>query len=262
MRFRILGSSSKGNAALLLTNETSILIDAGFSGKRLVSMLDELSIPIESIHAIFLTHEHGDHASGLRGLSQRTNIPIFANADTAEAAQRSLKRPLNWNLFETGSTFNFRDLEVSNFSIPHDAADPVGYTFTSGEGTLFSPHHTLAWCTDLGYAPTLVQEKIRRADVLVLEANYDPEMLELSPRAWSLKQRIKGRHGHLANSAALELLQSIEKPAWKHIYLAHLSEECNCPKLVETYFSKFFTQRNIGLSVVNPTGSMLPEYVF
>lgn len=262
VRFQILGSSSKGNAALLRTENTCVLIDVGFSARRLEAMLAQIGLSLDAIDAVFLTHEHIDHTAGLRGLSKRSELPIFANRDTAEAAQKPLSRPLNWQLFETGSTFTFRDLNISNFAIPHDAADPVGFTFTTGDGTLFAPHRTIAWCTDLGYAPRLIQEKIRQADVLVLESNYDPELLETSPRAWSLKQRIKGRHGHLANEAALELLSSTENPRWKHVFLAHLSEECNCPKRVEHCFSSFFNERKIGLSIVNPLENLLPEYAF
>lgn len=259
MRFRILGSSSKGNAALLITEHSKVLIDAGFSARRLTSMLEAIGESIESIHGIFITHEHSDHTAGLRGLAKRNQIKIFANRDTAAEAQRNLRHRPNWQIFETGSTFKFRDIEVSSFSIPHDAADPVGFTFVAGEDTLFSPLRKLAWCTDLGYAPKLVQERIRDADILVLEANYERELLEASPRSWSLKQRIMGRFGHLCNDATLELLEAIESPRWQHIYLAHLSDECNCPKRVLELFSPFSQARKIALSVVDPVQSALPE---
>lgn len=260
MKLRILGSSSKGNAALLTSAHAKVLIDAGFSARRLTQLLADVGESIEAIDAIFLTHEHSDHTAGLRGLAKRSNIQVFANRDTAEAAQRGLRHRMNWQLFETGSTFRYRDIEVTNFAVPHDAADPVGFTFTTGEDTLFSPRRTLAWCMDLGYAPRLVHERIREADILVIEANHDLAMLEKSPRAWSLKQRILGRHGHLCNDATLELLRAVERPRWQHIFLAHLSDECNCPALVERAFAGFRDERRIGLSVVDPLNGALPEY--
>lgn len=261
IRFRILGSSSKGNAGLLISAEARVLVDAGFSARRLEALLQETGESLEGIDAIFLTHEHSDHAVGLRGLARRYQIPVFANRDTAEVVQRPLKYGLNWQLFETGTTFRFRDLEVMSFSIPHDAADPVGFLFQNGEGTLFSPRQSVAWVTDLGYAPKLVEEKIRHADILVLEANYDPQLLDESPRAWSLKQRIKGRHGHLSNQAALKLMDEVKDARWQQVYLAHLSQECNCPQLVETLFAPLRSERRIALSVVDPSGSLLPECV-
>ncbi len=262
MRFRILGSSSKGNAALLTTNGARILVDVGFTVKKLESMLTGIGESLQSVDAIFLTHEHGDHSAGLRGLAKYPTITVFANEDTAEAAQRQTGYRLNWKIFETGSRFQFKDLEVSSFQIPHDAADPVGYTFTTGTGEPHSPKRSVVWCTDLGHAPRLIQEKIRDADVLVIESNYDSRMLDESPRPWSLKQRIKGRHGHLCNDATLELLSSIQQPRWQQIYLAHLSDECNKPSIVERCFAEFSKQRAFNLAVVDPINGLLPEYVF
>lgn len=259
LRFKILGSSSKGNAALLATEHTKVLIDVGFSTRKLNELLALAGESLATMDAIFLTHEHADHARGLQGMLKYASIPVFANRDTAEAVEKKLKYRPNWKLFETGSLFRFRDLEICNFAVPHDAADPVAFTFTAGEGDLLSPRRTLAWCTDLGYAPRLVQEKIRDADVLVLESNYDNRMLDESTRAWSLKQRIKGRHGHLANDSALELIRSIERPRWQQVYLAHLSEECNCPLRVEACFADFKLQSGIPIRVISPSESNLPD---
>lgn len=237
VRFKILGSSSRGNCALLITENCRVLIDAGFSGKRIGEMLEEAGESIDALDAVFLTHEHSDHISGIRGLTRYNNLPVFANRATAQAVQRPLKRKLDWRLFETGATLRFRDLEVETFSIPHDAYDPVGFVFSHGEDDLFSPRKKAAWVTDLGYAPELVRQKIRDVDLLVIESNHCPELLQQSERPWSLKQRISGRHGHLSNAAACELLTGIENPRWKHVLLAHLSGECNSVEAVERSFA-------------------------
>jgi phosphoribosyl 1,2-cyclic phosphodiesterase len=257
-RFRILGSSSKGNAALLTTENSKILIDAGFSARRLEALLQESGESLSNIDAIFLTHEHSDHSTGLTGLSKWPNIKIFANRETARAAQDKLNWRAPWNIFETGSTFQFRDLEINSFPIPHDASDPVGYIISAGDNTPEKPKRSLAWVTDLGYAPELIKQKIASVEILVIESNYDETMLENSSRAFYLKQRIKGRHGHLGNDATHELLKSIVNPAWKQVYLAHLSEECNCVNIVKDTFSSLMNNGgNFKIDIVNPCNGMM-----
>lgn len=257
IRFKILGTSSSGNCALLITENCRVLIDAGFSGKRIGEMLEDAGESIEKIDAVFITHEHGDHVAGMRGLAKYSHLQVFANRGTAQAVQRPLKRKLNWQLFESGQTFRFRDLEVETVPIPHDAYDPVGYVFTTGTGDdLFSPQRKVAWVTDLGYVPQLVRERVRDVDVLVMESNHCLKLLEASDRPWSLKQRISGRHGHLSNDAAKELISGIENPNWKHVYLGHLSGECNSLEAVEKAF-EFARNEKVpwSLNVVAATGS-------
>jgi len=262
MRFSILGSGSAGNSALLQTDNTRVLVDAGFSAKKLAERLGELGEKLENIDAIFLTHEHGDHATGLKGLARHPNIRVFANRGTAQALQAGLNHHVSWNLFETGATFRFRDLEVSSFAVPHDAQDPVGFLIAHGENDLLSPRRSLAWLTDLGHAPQHVRERIREADVLVVEANHCPQMLEAdTKRPWSVKQRIGGRHGHLSNEAARELLASIASPRWQHVFLAHLSRDCNSTAAVETACGVPLAALHCGFSVVAP-GAGTPFYDF
>lgn len=217
-------------------------------------MLENVGESIDAIDAVFLTHEHSDHAQGLRGLAKRADLPVFANRDTADAVQEKYcRKRVNWQHFQTGTTFNYRDLKVRSFSIPHDAYDPVGFTFTWGEeGDLFTPPGSLAWITDLGYVPAHVREHIHEVETLVIEANYDEALLEQDERRpWSIKQRIRGRHGHLSNTATYELLDEIvPNSRLKKVYLAHLSKDCNNVALVREKFAALGD--NFSVEVVDP----------
>ncbi|MDR2863384.1 MAG: MBL fold metallo-hydrolase [Puniceicoccales bacterium] len=257
-RFHILGSSSSGNCALLVTPGARILIDAGFSARRIKQALLHVGENIEDIDAVFITHEHSDHISGVPGLARLKRPVFFANQETARAVDDTCEaaRP-RWKIFETGTTFHFQGVTISAFSIPHDAADPVGYTFTFGGGDSSSPQETLAWVTDLGYVPQLVREKLKPVDYLVLESNYDPTMLANSPRPPSLKQRIKGRHGHLSNDLALELLMTLENDRLRRVFLAHLSRECNTPELVDdALMAAKALRRQCVFTVIHPAASV------
>lgn len=253
--FKILGSSSSGNCSLLRTENSKILIDAGFSGKRIEQMLNAIGESIDTIDAVFLTHEHNDHAQGIRGLSKRPDLPVFANRDTAQAVQTKLVKKVNWHLFQTGASFKFRDIEIGSFTVPHDAYDPVGFTFHWGEnGDLISPRQSLAWITDLGYIPEYIKACIRSVNTLVLEANYDESLLQNDQRRpWSLKQRIRGRHGHLSNDACHETVKDLNgNSAISEIFLAHLSRDCNSVEIVQNKFADLAHANNFKITVVDP----------
>lgn len=252
--FQILGSSSGGNCALLQTAHTKILLDAGFTAKRIGHLLEECGESIDSIDAVFLTHEHSDHAQGLRGLSKRADLPVFANQDTADAVQAKLCRPIRWKIFQTGTQFEFRDFKIRSFQLPHDAYDPVGFRFDWGEeGDLFAQPGSLAWVTDLGYVPAHVIEQIRTVDTLFIESNYDDTLLDRDEkRPWVTKQRIRGRHGHLSNSATFATIRDIlPNSRLQKLYLGHLSKDCNKPELVKEQFKSLENQ--ISIVVVDPT---------
>jgi phosphoribosyl 1,2-cyclic phosphodiesterase len=248
----ILGSGSTGNAAHIETENTRLLIDAGLSARQIEERLASSGKDVASLHAILVTHEHSDHVQGLRVLSSRYRIPIYSNKLTREAvlencaSQAGGARFLSeWKLFETGRRFNAGDFEVEPFSIPHDATDPVGFLFHAG-------NRSICFLTDLGHATSLALEKARRANVLVLETNYDVKMLQNDPhRPWSLKQRISGRHGHLSNDEAAGVLQSIMSDRLEHVFLSHLSQECNLPTIASSVISAKLAE--LGASHVNMT---------
>jgi phosphoribosyl 1,2-cyclic phosphodiesterase len=258
MRFCILGSGSNGNAALLQTPEARVLVDAGFSSRRLRQLLAEAGTTLEEIDAIFLTHEHGDHAAGIDALKHHPALPVFANAPTARAVQAKLGHRPAWRIFETGTRFTFRDLEIDAFTVPHDAQEPVGFTFAAGhDGDLFTPRRALAWLTDLGHIPTHVQARLHEVDVVVVESNHCPRLLEADHRRpWSTKRRIAGRHGHLSNDGVRELLESVASPRWRHVVLTHLSRDCNSLDAVETAIAAARARLSCRFSIVAPGGGL------
>ncbi|MCC5021692.1 MAG: MBL fold metallo-hydrolase [Candidatus Synoicihabitans palmerolidicus] len=256
MRFRILGSGSSGNAALLQTESTRVLIDAGFSGRKLTQMLHEADTRLDQIDAIFITHEHGDHTAGIDTFTQKhPGVTLFANAATRRAVQQKLSQTPSWQVFQTGSRFMFRDLEVDAFAVPHDAQEPVGFKFSTGsEADLFSPRRSLAWLTDLGHIPGHVRERIRDVDLIAIESNHCAQLLQADiRRPWSTKQRISGRHGHLSNEGCREILEEIASPTWRHICLTHLSRDCNSLEAVESAMAGLRTKlTTCAFSIVGP----------
>ena len=225
VQLTILGSGSGGNCAYLETGETRLLIDAGFSGRQIRQRLQNIGRTPESLNGILITHEHSDHIQGLTGLCAKAPVPIFCNRLTREALEQSLAAKFDARLFATGATFEIGDVTVETFSVPHDAYDPVGFLLrTNGV--------SIGFLTDLGHATRLVLERVKCAHVLVLETNHDLKMLQDDTRRpWSVKQRILGRHGHLCNDDAAEVAAQIVSADLRHIYLGHLSKDCNRPEL-------------------------------
>lgn len=256
MRFCILGSGSAGNCAFLQTENARVLVDAGFSMRKIGQLLESIGESVAQLDAIFLTHEHGDHAAAVSGLTKFPKIQVFANASTARTLQASLDHRPAWQVFETGARFRYRDLEVHSFSVPHDAQEPVGFRFCHGfNDDLFNPERSLTWLTDLGHAPEHVHEHVRKSDVVVVESNHCSEMLKADTRRpWSLKQRISGRHGHLSNQSTCDLLKANATGRWQHIFLTHLSRDCNSLGAVEKTFAEAAPWLRCPMSVVAPGG--------
>lgn len=219
-----LASGSKGNCIYFGSDEAKILIDAGISAKRTKESLEILGVALEDIDAILITHEHTDHIKGLDILSGKMGIPIFANSDTAKAIQENLTYPAKYKIFATGETFQFKDLEIHPFSIQHDTVDPVAFIIKTG-------NIKVGVCADIGFATTLVKNKLKGCDYLYIEANHQIEMVHASSRPLIYKQRVLGRQGHLSNEDCAKLLKEIMHKDLKSVYLAHLSSECNAPEV-------------------------------
>jgi len=221
----ILGSGSAGNCAYLEAGQTRLLIDAGLSARQIRLRLAALGRVVESLSGILITHEHGDHVQALKVFAARHDIPIYCNRFTREAIEYQMGLKLACRVFETGTSFAIGDVEVESFSVPHDAQDPVGFlvrTQTVNVGVL----------TDLGHVTRLVLERLRPAQVLLVEANHDVRLLqEDTRRPWTTKQRILSRHGHLSNEAAAAMVETLADGALQHVFLGHLSRDCNRPEL-------------------------------
>lgn len=225
VRFTILGSGSSGNCAYLETAETRLLIDAGFSGRQIRQRLASIGRTPENLHGILITHEHSDHVQGLVALAAKLNIPVYCNRLTREAIEAQAETRFNVQLFSTGSSFEIGDVGIDTFSVPHDAYDPVGFLLRTSGGNI-------GFLTDLGHATKLVIERVRNANLLVLEANHDLKLLQDDiKRPWSVKQRILSRHGHLSNEAAAAVAEQIVTADLRHVYLGHLSRDCNRPEI-------------------------------
>ena len=231
VRLTILGSGSSGNCAYLETEETRVLIDAGFSLRQIRQRLASIGRAPENLTGILVTHEHSDHVQSLPALCGKLGIPVYLNRPTHEAVEYQMQTRLACRLFTTGASFEVGDIMVETFSIPHDAQEPVGFLLRTSAGNI-------GFLTDLGHTTRLVLERIRPAHALVLEANHDVKMLQDCPRRpWSLKQRILGRHGHLSNEAAADAAEQIMSSDLRHLYLGHLSRECNRPELAHRVVS-------------------------
>lgn len=236
VHFTILGSGSGGNCAYLETPNTRLLIDAGFSGRQIRQRLATIARSPETLHGILITHEHSDHVSGLVGLLARLQLPVYCNRLTKEAIEAQLQIQINAHIFDTGASFEIGDVTVDTFSVPHDASDPVGFL-------LRTPSGNIGFLTDLGHATQLVIQRVRTANVLLLEANHDLQMLRDDPRRpWSLKQRILSRHGHLSNDGAADLLEQVVSAGLGRLYLGHLSRDCNRPELAHRVISQRLEQ--------------------
>ena len=227
----VLASGSRGNCALVATSATRILVDAGLSGRETFKRLRAAGERAEEISAILITHEHFDHVAGLERLASKVKVPVFLTAPTHHAWNRAVRDEAGAlpelakaEHFSAGCGFRVGDIEVMPFTIPHDAADPVGFTFRA-EGV------KIGFATDLGYMPASVRNHLRGSSVLVMESNHDLEMLRSGPYPWAVKQRVMSRVGHLSNEALAEFFSSDYDGVAEYVVLAHLSEQNNHPEI-------------------------------
>ena len=235
----MLASGSSGNAALLATDKTRILVDAGLSLKELGKRLTAIGEDLERLDAILITHEHTDHVSGLPVLarSKKTAPTIYMTRLTAPAIDWGETKP-RLEPFQAGARLLIGDIEVQSFGIPHDAIDPVGFRFES-QGV------SIGLVTDLGYIPESIKFHLRRTDLLLLEANHDLDMLKVGPYPWSVKQRVMSRVGHLSNHVMAEFLAEDLDSCTANLVLGHLSEHNNHPAIVSMFASQALESRGL-----------------
>ena len=227
----VLASGSKGNCTLVSSSGARLLIDAGLSCRVLLRRLVLCGQDPRAIDAILITHEHADHIGGLRVLARKLKVPVYITAPTYQEYQRGVRDAAGHRvhldrreLFNAGSSFQIGDITVTPFTIPHDAVDPVGFSFST-DGL------KIGICTDLGYMPASVRNHLRGCHVLMIESNHDLELLRGGPYPWSVKQRVMSRVGHLSNDALADFLTTDYDGGAEFLILAHLSEQNNHPEI-------------------------------
>mgnify|MGYP000017345390 FL=1 len=226
MKICSLFSGSSGNAVFIAAERTKLLVEAGLSGKKIAGALCSIGESLSEISAILVSHEHIDHIRGAGVLSRKYDLPIYASRGTWEAMDQMIGpvRECNKKIFSSYVPFEIGDITITPFPIPHDANEPVGYSFSSA-----GRKATIA--TDIGHISMDLLRNFEDSDLLLLESNHDLEMLKMGPYPWPLKQRIAGKHGHLSNDAAGEVVAYMAERGTKKFLLGHLSKENNFPEL-------------------------------
>jgi phosphoribosyl 1,2-cyclic phosphodiesterase len=242
----VLASGSKGNCTLVSSSGTRLLIDAGLSCREILRRMVLSGHDARGIDAILITHEHADHIGGLRVLARKLKIPVYISASTYQEYQRCARDAHGHRVhldrrepFSSGTSFQIGDITVTPFTIPHDAIDPVGFTFRC-DGI------KVGICTDLGYMPASVRNHLRGCHMLMIESNHDLELLRGGPYPWSVKQRVMSRVGHLSNDALADFLTTDYDGGAEFLILAHLSEQNNHPEIARMTAERALgTQRNL-----------------
>ncbi|MFP4032944.1 MAG: MBL fold metallo-hydrolase [Desulfococcaceae bacterium] len=224
LEFCVLASGSRGNATYVSDGRTAVLVDAGLSGAEIQRRMARRGLSPENLDAVLVTHEHGDHVRGVGVLARRFGLPVYLSPGAARALDGRLGTIADLRHFRAGEAFPLGSLTVHPFATSHDAADPVGFTLAGG-------NRRLGIATDLGMATQLVRHHLRGCSAVILETNHDPDLLMNGPYPWRLKQRVRGRSGHLSNGDARDLLLDILHARLSHVVLGHLSEENNRPEL-------------------------------
>ncbi len=223
LSFRVLGSSSSGNATLVSAGERHVLIDVGLSGRETARRLRDCGVAPEKISAVVISHEHGDHCRGLAPFVKHLEIPVFIAERALAASGLELDRA-RLQRIDPGRPFEVHGLVFTPFAVPHDAADPVAFTVEKGGVKI-------AVVMDLGYISNLAAERMKGCDGILLESNHDLGMLRVGPYPWALKQRVMSRLGHLSNEAVADFLAHRFDGAAAYVVLGHLSKNNNLPEL-------------------------------
>ncbi len=242
VRFVPLFSGSSGNATYISCGDTRILVDAGVSGARVKAELAKAGADAGALTGILITHDHADHIAGAGVLSRKFDLPIFATEGTWRVMEQKIGAVAlkNVRIIEPGQDFYLGEANVLPFPIPHDAAQPVGFSIGMGGARL-------AIATDMGYMTKNVFSAIAGADMVLLESNYDEDMLKAGPYPYDLKKRILSRRGHLSNDDAAQTCVKLVESGVKHVVLGHLSKDNNFPELAYETSAQLLTQRGVEL---------------
>lgn len=225
-KFCAMFSGSSGNCTYISSGNSSLLIDAGVSARNICTALKTIGSDIESIDAIFITHEHSDHIKGLKTLLKKYNVPVFASEGTIGGILESVDLENDrLNIIKTGESINIADINVSSFCTSHDSRESVGYRMCMEEGV------QIAVATDLGFVSDTVKDSLCKCDIVMLESNHDVGMLQNGRYPYYLKRRIMSKTGHLSNNDCACILPELCRSGTKHFVLAHLSRDNNFPEL-------------------------------
>ena len=226
LKFCSLYSGSSGNSSFIQSKNKNILIDAGVSGKKIVDALASICVPIEKIDAIFITHEHTDHTQSIATLSKKYNIPVYANKETWNTMldKKEKMDTTNVQYFENNQSFAFGDMTIFPFDIPHDAANPCGFT-------VFDNDSSISIATDVGHMTSSILNHLEKSNFVLLESNYEPDVLKCSRYPYLLKERIASPLGHLSNIEAGKTINYLVNHGVQNIMIGHLSQENNFPEL-------------------------------
>ena len=225
MRFACLGSGSEGNALVVEAGASRVLLDCGFSIKETVARLDRLGLDPADLNGIVVTHEHSDHIGGVTRFANKFKLPVWLTHGSLAYLSNLDQTPLDTRVIDSHAGFALGDLYIEPFPVPHDAREPIQFVFGDGQ-------HRLGVLTDTGMITPHIEQMLSGCNALVLECNHDANLLANGPYPTSLKQRVGGRLGHLDNSAAADLLRSIDTQQLTHLVAAHLSQKNNLPELV------------------------------
>lgn len=242
LRFCLLGSGSSGNAALVYSETTRILIDCGFSFVQINTRLRAVDESVDGLRAVFVTHEHIDHVAGLGVLCRKTGVPAHLTTGTYESLPKTVGVIPRVELFEAGDEIRIGDLEITSYSVSHDAADPVSYIIRNGGAKL-------GFATDLGHCSHLVRARLAGCHALVLESNYCPEMLRTGGYPPQVQQRIRSRIGHLSNHDMSALLSELLHDSLQTVVLVHISANNNSPDLAHAMATEVVRDRAVELVV-------------